>query len=944
MLYKAFLSYSHAADGRLAPAVQHALHRIAKPWYRLRTMRVFRDQTNLGTSPGLWTSIESALSQAEYFLYMASPPAAQSPWVQKEVEWWVKNRSQQNFLIVLSDGDLAWDDATRDLDWAVTTALPRQLANVFAEEPLYTDLRWAKSVDQLSPRHSQFRGAILELASTLLNRSKDELDGDDVRQYRRTRRLAWSGVAALAALFVAASLAAYVATRQSQLATSRALGARSEAMLPTNPELAMLLAREAVRIRADDQAEYALRQAFMRNPRRTIHHALPGRNVVAKFVGSDMVVAAEPGKHAVVWRVATGQRTSELSSEVGDQVLLSFSADRSLVVFQTEQNSFALYDAKTWKIARNLPGSNARFSRDGKVLSAVDGNNIRQWNIPSLQERHVAVALPEGYDVRDISADGSLLFLAGNQEVSPVIIVNAESGVTLAKFPKSILRAGTGFSPDDRLLVTESIEGTSFELWDVQTGRRVRALEKPRFGDIGWTTYVAFSRDGKMFVSGNRNGELHAWNVETGEWIGARTVHRNDIGKIEFSPDGRVLLSVAADGTACLWDAASMRCLVTLGGKGDDAWDIGFASDSRQFFTTHVDGTVRVWHRDAWYPALSFPAEIAVASDDGRLVLGAAKNGPVQSWDGETGKLKITVEASAGDIESLALSLPTSLVAIAPAKGVVGLWSAQTGKKILQLGGASANTTALAFNAAGTQLATRSEDGKVRLWSTRDGRLLKEWQWLKDKITDLVVHPDGDKVVLAAWDGRAQVRDVKSSALLLEAKLDEEGAVTQGVTLSTDGKLLMVVGDKFAQVWDIEARKKVRTLAGHSDEIYSGAFSGDGRWLLTGSGYMHARGEPPEDGNEARVWDAKSGRRLLSYRSAGSALRRVSFAKNGVTIFAGSRDGTLRRYECEACLPLSALNSLVSARTSRDLTAEERAQYVPGSAWLGWIVGRPPSR
>src|SRR4030095_5736973 len=184
MRYKAFISYSHAADGKLAPAVQHSLHRIAKPWYRLRTMRVFRDQTNLATSPGLWTSIVSALREAEFFLYLASPAAAQSPWVKKEVDWWLKNRSHQTFLIVLTDGDIAWDNAKQDIDWDVTTAIPRQPDRVFAEEPLYTDIRWARTVDQLSSRHSQFRAAILELGATLLNRPKDELDGDDVRQYR----------------------------------------------------------------------------------------------------------------------------------------------------------------------------------------------------------------------------------------------------------------------------------------------------------------------------------------------------------------------------------------------------------------------------------------------------------------------------------------------------------------------------------------------------------------------------------------------------------------------------------------------------------------------------------------------------------------------------------------------------------------------------------------
>jgi hypothetical protein len=124
-------------------------------------------------------------------------------------------------LILLTEGEIVWDEAKGEFDWTVTTALPTQLSKVFTEEPLYTDLRWARTVDQLSVRHSQFRGAILEVAATLLKRPKDELDGDDVQQYRKTRRLAWSGVAALAALFVAAVIAAYLATQQRNLAVQR---------------------------------------------------------------------------------------------------------------------------------------------------------------------------------------------------------------------------------------------------------------------------------------------------------------------------------------------------------------------------------------------------------------------------------------------------------------------------------------------------------------------------------------------------------------------------------------------------------------------------------------------------------------------------------------------------------------------------------------------------
>src|SRR5688572_31157284 len=82
--YDAFVSYSHAADGKLAPALQAALHRFAKPWYRRRALRVFRDETSLSASPALWPSIEAALAASRYFVLLASPAAAQSRWVGQE--------------------------------------------------------------------------------------------------------------------------------------------------------------------------------------------------------------------------------------------------------------------------------------------------------------------------------------------------------------------------------------------------------------------------------------------------------------------------------------------------------------------------------------------------------------------------------------------------------------------------------------------------------------------------------------------------------------------------------------------------------------------------------------------------------------------------------------------------------------------------------------------
>src|SRR5262245_44153120 len=172
MKYNAFISYSHAADGRLAPALQHAFHRFAKPLFRMRALRVFRDKENLSANPALWPAIEAALGDSEHFLLLASPESAKSPWVEREVHWWLTNRSIAKQLIVLTDVEIVWDPSKADFDWHRTTALPKVVTGRFSDEPLWVDLRWAKTTDDLSLRHSQFRAAVLDLGAPLHGKPK----------------------------------------------------------------------------------------------------------------------------------------------------------------------------------------------------------------------------------------------------------------------------------------------------------------------------------------------------------------------------------------------------------------------------------------------------------------------------------------------------------------------------------------------------------------------------------------------------------------------------------------------------------------------------------------------------------------------------------------------------------------------------------------------------
>ena len=66
MKYNAFISYSHRQDSKLAPCLETALEKFAKPTFKRRALEIFRDSNDLSASPDLWGKIEEDLDESEY--------------------------------------------------------------------------------------------------------------------------------------------------------------------------------------------------------------------------------------------------------------------------------------------------------------------------------------------------------------------------------------------------------------------------------------------------------------------------------------------------------------------------------------------------------------------------------------------------------------------------------------------------------------------------------------------------------------------------------------------------------------------------------------------------------------------------------------------------------------------------------------------------------------
>jgi hypothetical protein len=159
--YHAFISYSHdPRQSVIAEALQQAIQRFAKPFWRRRAVRLFRDQTNLSANPNLWGTIVEALRDSRFLILIASPKAARSSWVSREIEWWLSRRDTEAIIVVLTEGVLLWD-GNRFSD-GETTALPTIARTAFQVEPLWLDLTGIAA----DPTSSQWRR--MDVSSTRL--------------------------------------------------------------------------------------------------------------------------------------------------------------------------------------------------------------------------------------------------------------------------------------------------------------------------------------------------------------------------------------------------------------------------------------------------------------------------------------------------------------------------------------------------------------------------------------------------------------------------------------------------------------------------------------------------------------------------------------------------------------------------------------------------------
>jgi eukaryotic-like serine/threonine-protein kinase len=109
----------------------------------------------------------------------------------------------------------------------------------------------------------------------------------------------------------------------------------------------------------------------------------------------------------------------------------------------------------------------------------------------------------------------------------------------------------------------------------------------------------------------------------------------------------------------------------------------------------------------------------------------------------------------------------------------------------------------------------------------------------------------------------------------------------RSVAFSPDGQRLATASDdQTARVWDAATGREILSLRGHQGGVSSVAFSPDGRRLLSGS-YDQA----------VRVWDLATGRDPLTLKGHSGWVSSVAFSPDGQRLASGSHDQTARVWD-----------------------------------------------
>jgi WD40 repeat protein len=637
-----------------------------------------------------------------------------------------------------------------------------------------------------------------------------------------------------------------------------------------------------------------------------------------------------------VWEVATGRLRHMLSGRRKDGWSVAFSPDGKTLATGWDESEVILFDVRTgWEVARLQVGVREvrwlGFHPDGRSLGVVGvGNGEPQelgvWDLATRKEVRRMPVPGAGHLGGAWRADGLLMASSGAED-GTVRLWSTDGKSERRRVvqlypPGSPWLHGLALSPEGRHLATANPDGTISVLripsppppYNPGPARPVPSAKalarRPAAADalkranipagllklagngyparvppevvailgdarfrlpkVGRSSWMAQDRAGKFLAVPNAD-VVAVFDARTGKLVRTLTGQTDRVYAVAFSPDGKFLAGGNWTGekkgsTVKVWDVETGDVIVSLDSGASELFGVNFSKDGKRLFASSVGG--------------------------------------VQMWD-LTGKLLRTFKtgAPAHGLYQLGLSADGKRVVCNDTPTTLKVWEIEGDGPPVTLAGHTSSPLHAAYSPDGKLLATGS-DKELLLWDAAKLELVKK---IDAPAGWLAFAPDG-KSILAAQHHWA--RPLEKDVVTRWDLTTYEGKPLPPLTrrngwpvyhLSPDGKTLysLVVDgqdkERRIRAYDAATGKELLPPQGHREQVWSLAFSPDGKRLASVSS------DPG-----IRLWDAATGKpeRVLP---TDQGLWSVAFSPDGKRIAAGEIEGTVVLYDAVTGEKLRAL-------------------------------------
>ena len=644
--------------------------------------------------------------------------------------------------------------------------------------------------------------------------------GEAVRARRTNRRLRGllAGVAVLlAASLVIGDLALTQRDRATDaltLADAGSLASRSR--LEADPQLALLMAREAVNINDSPETRSALFAALERTPAITDRIYAPG--------------APSPAGDERQWIAISPDASTLAIGDTGPTVEL-VDAVREVPIGAVDVGSGT---------------ERAAFSPDGKTLAVVTAaGHLVPVDIVAGTVRD-PVPVETSIDAIAFDPGGSELLTAEHDAGLREFLVPRDP-VTLEPTGRRVPTSGRdatfpqisaplslfamAFAPDGSLVTTRF--GGPTLLWSP-------SLTPVRHYAAGGQA-VAVSPDGTIAAlienSDPRNEgnvsflDLRSGEVRTGSGghHGPYKTQYEAVG-VTFAPDGRSVVTVGNDSRLLIWDVATVSVSTTLAETGDlPLRGPVLSADGTTAYTTDRNRDVVVWdlsgsHRlDRPFTAGTGFREWPwfAMSPDGRLlaVPSSSKTGEQDGiWLLDTSDLHVLrriPQALHGNSTPLAFSPDATTLAVGSwnaGRSHVQLWDVASGRMTTSLQAVPANQrlVAMEFSPDGSMLVGGTgpvHRGLVEVWRLGSPHRPPDRFWTSRTVEDLTFTPDGSQLVASTgWSDGGDFVLWNTARRKIVKTVHADDAAVLSADVSNDGRTLITGGQTgIVRLWSLPA-------------------------------------------------------------------------------------------------------------------------------------------